>query len=194
MNDQPRIFYGCEFPIKDYYDGNLKREEIILQYAPLVIKISKRYYSPGAEKNDLIQSGCVGLIKAVDKYQNQCEFIAFAVKYITHEMSREVKKTWKICSLDNDIEESKKPEGIEDILDELPYEYAWLLRRLYDIPETIKNPKVRVVGNGKRTSLPIHCKGEWSISKIAKKLGWTNKRVIEVKDKILKYLKRKCEN
>lgn len=44
------------------------REELITRYLPLVYGISRRYCQRGEQLDDLIQVGCIGLIKAIDRF------------------------------------------------------------------------------------------------------------------------------
>jgi len=60
--------------------------EVILQYEGLIYKIAKRFYN--VELADLFQAGCIGLIKAKRKYNEdmQTDFISFAYMHIFGEM------------------------------------------------------------------------------------------------------------
>lgn len=44
------------------------RDELILRYLPLVYGISRRYCQRGEQLEDLVQVGCIGLIKAIDRF------------------------------------------------------------------------------------------------------------------------------
>jgi RNA polymerase sigma-B factor len=44
------------------------REELITRYLPLVYGISRRYCQRGEQLDDLVQVGCIGLIKAIDRF------------------------------------------------------------------------------------------------------------------------------
>lgn len=44
------------------------REELITRYLPLVYGISRRYCQRGEQFEDLVQVGCIGLIKAIDRF------------------------------------------------------------------------------------------------------------------------------
>ncbi len=44
------------------------RDELILRYLPLVYGVARRYCQRGEMLEDLVQVGCVGLIKAIDRF------------------------------------------------------------------------------------------------------------------------------
>ncbi|RKX49326.1 MAG: RNA polymerase subunit sigma-70, partial [Thermotoga sp.] len=62
-------------------------EMIIEKYYPMVLKISSKYYAPWAEKDDIVQNGLVGLIKAVFYYNKEKSgFTSFAWRSIEAEI------------------------------------------------------------------------------------------------------------
>jgi len=69
--------------IREYREeGNLRaRERLIQQYMPLVKSLARRHSMRGEQYEDLVQVGCIGLIKAVDRFDPQrcVEFGAFAI-------------------------------------------------------------------------------------------------------------------
>jgi RNA polymerase sigma-B factor len=44
------------------------RDELILRYIPLVYGVARRYCQRGEQLEDLVQVGCIGLIKAIDRF------------------------------------------------------------------------------------------------------------------------------
>ncbi len=44
------------------------RDELIVRYMPLVYGVSRRYSQRGEQLEDLVQVGCIGLIKAIDRF------------------------------------------------------------------------------------------------------------------------------
>ncbi len=46
------------------------REELIVRYMPLVYGVSHRYSQRGEQLEDLVQVGCIGLIKAIDRFDS----------------------------------------------------------------------------------------------------------------------------
>lgn len=56
--------------LRDYclFGDSKAREELITRYLPLVYGISRRYCQRGEQLDDLVQVGCIGLIKAIDRF------------------------------------------------------------------------------------------------------------------------------
>lgn len=67
-----------------------ERDEIISENIGLVHSIAKRFAGRGADYEDLFQSGCVGLIKAVDNFDESkgFAFSTYAVPVIMGEIKR----------------------------------------------------------------------------------------------------------
>lgn len=67
-----------------------ERDEMISENIGLVHSISKRFTGRGADYEDLFQSGCVGLIKAVDNFDESkgFAFSTYAVPVIMGEIKR----------------------------------------------------------------------------------------------------------
>ncbi len=66
------------------------REEVVKQNLPLVKYIVKRFSGRGAEYDDLFQYGCLGLLKAVDRFDPgyPVKFSTYAVPVIMGEIRR----------------------------------------------------------------------------------------------------------
>ena len=66
------------------------REEFIVNNLGLVHSIAKRFVNRGADYDDLFQAGCVGLIKAVDNFDESkgFAFSTYAVPVIIGEIKR----------------------------------------------------------------------------------------------------------
>ena len=92
----------------------MNEEKLIKQYELLIYKIAKRFYS--VELSDLYQAGCIGLIKAARRYNQEkgCNFMTFAYKYIFGEMyeltnkSRDVKLNKYYLKIFREIEIAKQ--------------------------------------------------------------------------------------
>lgn len=67
-----------------------KRDEMISENIGLVHSIANRFRSRGAEYDDLFQAGCLGLIKAVDNFDETkgFQFSTYAVPVIMGEIKR----------------------------------------------------------------------------------------------------------
>jgi RNA polymerase sigma-B factor len=87
--------------IREYReDGNLRaRDRLIQQYMPLVKSLARRHSMRGELYEDLVQVGCIGLIKAVDRFdpQRRVEFGAFAIPNVAGEIKRHLRdRGWPI--------------------------------------------------------------------------------------------------
>src|SRR5437764_5969774 len=87
--------------IREYREeGNLQaRERLIQQYMPLVRSLARRYSTRGEQYEDLVQVGCIGLIKAVDRFdlERRVELGAFAIPNVAGEIQRYIRdRGWPI--------------------------------------------------------------------------------------------------
>ena len=87
--------------LREYHErGNLRaRERLIQQYMPLVKSLARRYSMRGEQYEDLVQVGCIGLIKAVDRFdpERRAEFGAFAIPNVAGEIQRYLRdRGWPI--------------------------------------------------------------------------------------------------
>lgn len=66
------------------------REQIVMDNVGLIWSIVKRFTNRGYEAEDLFQIGCIGLIKAIDKFDVSYDvrFSTYAVPMITGEIKR----------------------------------------------------------------------------------------------------------
>lgn len=78
-------------------DGDLRaREQLIADLLPLTKRLAGRYRNSGESQEDLEQVACIGLIKAVDRYQPDVgPFVRYAVPNILGELRRHFRdKGW----------------------------------------------------------------------------------------------------
>lgn len=68
-------------------------DEIIKKYKPLVVSIARKYFLAGAEIEDLIQEGMIGLFKAVQNYNDgmDASFATFANLCISRQIISAIK-------------------------------------------------------------------------------------------------------
>ena len=66
------------------------REQLVLNNVGLVWSIVRRFSGRGCELEDLYQIGCIGLLKAIDKFnlEYDVKFSTYAVPMITGEIKR----------------------------------------------------------------------------------------------------------
>jgi RNA polymerase sigma-B factor len=84
------------------------REELITRYLPLVRSLARRFASRGQPIEDLIQVGCIGLIKAVDRFDldRGVELSTYATPTIMGEIKRYFRdKGWAV----------KVPRSLQDL-------------------------------------------------------------------------------
>lgn len=92
------------------------REEQIVQNIGLVHSIANRFRNRGVEYDDLFQAGCVGLIKAVDNFDESkgFAFSTYAVPVIMGEIRRIFRDGGPIKVSRSLKEKSIKVQGIRD--------------------------------------------------------------------------------
>jgi RNA polymerase sigma-B factor len=75
------------------------REALITMHLPLVRFLARRYANRGEPMDDLIQAGCIGLVKAVDRFDPErgLEFSTYAAPTILGEIRRHFRdRTWAV--------------------------------------------------------------------------------------------------
>lgn len=75
-------------------EGESSAAEILLKrYAGMVRSLSAKYFLQGAEKEDIVQEGQIGLLEAIHGYsaQKQCSFRSFAHLCVTRQIITAVK-------------------------------------------------------------------------------------------------------
>jgi len=94
------ISYECNSQLIDRYrEGDLKAlEDLIELNLPLVLSVSKPYFNRGIEQDDIIQTGCLGLMKAVLNYNKRynTQFSTYASYLIKGEIRRHIRDDWPI--------------------------------------------------------------------------------------------------
>jgi RNA polymerase sigma-B factor len=116
-------------------DGDLKaREQLIELYLPLVRSLARRYSYRGEQLEDLVQVGCIGLIKAIDRFdiERGVELTTYATPNIIGEIKRHFRdKGWAV----------RVPRGLQELnvrLSKLIEELTVRLERSPTIPELAK--------------------------------------------------------
>lgn len=118
-----------------HHDGDLKaREELIELYLPLVRSLARRYSYRGEQLEDLVQVGCIGLIKAIDRFdiERGVELTTYATPNIIGEIKRHFRdKGWAV----------RVPRGLQELnvrLSKLIEELTVQLERSPTIAELAK--------------------------------------------------------
>lgn len=77
--------------IQRVHEGDKEaREQIVEENMGLVFTIVRRFQGRGCEREDLVQIGCIGLLKAIDHFDSSFDvrFSTYAVPMITGEIKR----------------------------------------------------------------------------------------------------------
>src|SRR3954454_21346852 len=86
--------------LRYHRDGDLAaREELIERFVPLARQLPSRYKHAGEPYEDLVQVACVGLLKAVDRYEpaRGRGFVKYAVPTMLGELKRHFRdKGWSV--------------------------------------------------------------------------------------------------
>jgi RNA polymerase sigma-B factor len=96
--------------LRRYHEhGDLEaRERLIEQYLPLVRSLARRYSYRGEQLDDLVQVGCIGLIKAIDRFdvERGVELTTYATPNIIGEIKRHFRdKGWSV----------RVPRGLQEL-------------------------------------------------------------------------------
>jgi RNA polymerase sigma-B factor len=84
-----------------YYDEGdpVDRDIVVERYLPLALKLAGRYRATGEPFDDLFQVACLGLVKAIDRFDPErgAAFSSFAVPTILGELKRYFRdRTWAV--------------------------------------------------------------------------------------------------
>ena len=80
-------------------DSTVSRAALIEEFVPLARSLAWRFRTSRAPQEDLVQVACVGLVKAVDRFDPErgAKFISFAVPTIQGELRRYLRdRTWRL--------------------------------------------------------------------------------------------------
>ncbi len=124
--------------IKQYLEGNKKAgEKLIRSHLTLVDHIAGRYQGRGHDYEDLIQNGCVGLLKAIEKFDFEREKSLTTIAYIEikHEVVRQLNKNGKL---------TKIPDGTNDIIKKIK-KYKEVISQIQE--EMDRMPSIQEIAN-----------------------------------------------
>lgn len=125
--------------IAEYRNGNKAAlEQLIKQNQGLICRIASRYIRcyKGGDYDDLMQEGAIGLLQAVEKYdQDKGKFAAYAAYWIKNAMLKTMRRQVDTISLDEEIDDT---EGLtlgdtisdgsnisEQVIDKLTADNLW---------------------------------------------------------------------
>lgn len=87
----PLLQQNSNFLLKEYKEGRTElKEQIFNQNTPLVRSLVNRYKHTNADKEDLFQIGCIGLLKAIENFDLSfnVQFSTYAVPLILGEIKK----------------------------------------------------------------------------------------------------------
>jgi RNA polymerase sigma-B factor len=97
---QERRARDHELLVRYQRDGDLAaREELVLRFMPLARQLAGRYRGAGEQLDDLVQVACLGLLKAVDRFEPERGhvFTKYAVPTMLGELKRHFRdKGWSV--------------------------------------------------------------------------------------------------
>jgi RNA polymerase sigma-B factor len=97
---QERRVRDHELLVRYQRDGDLAaREELVLRFMPLARQLAGRYRGAGEQQDDLVQVACLGLLKAVDRFEPERGYVftKYAVPTMLGELKRHFRdKGWSV--------------------------------------------------------------------------------------------------
>jgi RNA polymerase sigma-B factor len=109
-------------------DGDLDaRRQLIERYMPLVRSLARRYAYRGEQFDDLVQIGCIGLIKAIDRFdiERGVELTTYATPNIIGEIKRHFRdKGWAV----------RVPRGLQELNAQISKELERMTPQLGRVP------------------------------------------------------------
>ncbi|MCD6450373.1 MAG: sigma-70 family RNA polymerase sigma factor [Thermotogaceae bacterium] len=168
---------------------------IVERYYPMVVKISSNYYAPWAETSDIIQSGLVGLIKAVYYFNpGKSKFSTFAWRSIDSEIKSFL--TYLNRKKNQILSDAMSVDGLSTSSEDEEAGYAFGTEEgisksalmWYIMEDVIKELK-----DIEKEIFSMWLNG-YSYTDISESLDVTNKKVDNTVQKVKRILKRKLGN
>ena len=185
----------------DAQNGDVAAEEaLIRKYSGLVISKTKAYFIMGADENDVMQEGMIGLMKAVRKYEpsKNASFGTFADVCITSQIIGAIRSADRIkhkalntsVSLSNPVEK-EGTEGItlEDTLRDSTANTPEEIAVLKDVTYYILNNGDNIFSDLEMKVISETIKG-YSYDQVAERLGKSRKQI----DNALQRAKKKVND
>lgn len=180
-------------------DGDLSAQELLIrQYKSFVRLKAKSYFLIGADKEDIIQEGMIGLFKAIRDFRSEKSpsFKAFAELCITRQMISAVKAATRMkhmplnscVSLDQPIYDEDSDQTLMDIVSsdyKSDPEQLWIS---HETVSTIESKMREVLSDFELKVLGAHMDGR-NYHEIAKDLDRHSKSI----DNAIQRIKRKLE-
>ena len=178
--------------------GNKESVEVLVnKYYPMVYKIAKKYYAPNAEREDIVQNGLVGVMKAIFYYkEGKSKFSSFVWRSVEAEImtfiSQSNRKKHMILNESTSIEEKIRDS------DNISYEET-LENKDYVQPQelVLRNKKSEFIKNLLKNSMKPeeiniiykYLQG-YSYKDISKLTGFNTKKIDNITQKAKRIIKK----
>lgn len=184
--------------------GDLDAEEILMRRYKSTVKIkAKMYYMAGADEDDIVQEGMIGLLKAIRQYdlEKEAAFGTFASLCVTRQIISAIRTAGRdkhkalntSVSLSDPLKDENSEITVEDTLITNTAENPETLLVLKDIAYYILHNGDNILSDFEMEVLNEVLKGK-DYDKIARKLGKNPKSIDNAmqrtKKKIVAYLWR----
>lgn len=182
--------------------GNLDAEEALMRKYKSAVKVrAKMYYMAGADEEDIVQEGMIGLLKAIRQYDvhKEASFGTFAGLCITRQMINAIRSAGRdkhkalntSVSLNNPVQDENEDIALMDTLETDMAENPETLLIIKDIVSYILHNGDHIFSGFEMQVLNEALQGN-DYEKIAKKLGKNVKSIDNAmqrnKKKIIHYL------
>ena len=199
LNHEEEMYY-----LQQYKEGSLQAKDILIEHnLRLVAHIVKKYQQPGRDMDDMLSVGTVGLIKAVNSFDDSKGKLAtYAAKCIENEilmLLRSEKKKSREVSLFEPIGTDKDGNDVSlidviEITEKEVYEKCELrqnMLKLHEIFDKVLNERERdIIFN----RYGLYGRTEVTQKQLAEKYGISRSYVSRIEKKALKKLKDGMEN
>lgn len=199
LNHEEEMHY-----LKQYKEGSLRAKEILIERnLRLVAHIVKKYQQPGRDMDDMISVGTVGLIKAVNSFdESKGKLATYAAKCIENEilmLLRSEKKKSREVSLFEPIGTDKDGNDVSlidiiEVSEKEVYEKCELrqnMLKLHQIFDKVLNEREKdIIFN----RYGLYGRTEVTQRQLAEKYGISRSYVSRIEKKALKKLKDGMEN
>lgn len=199
LNHEEEMHY-----LKQYKEGSLRAKEILIERnLRLVAHIVKKYQQPGRDMDDMISVGTVGLIKAVNSFdESKGKLATYAAKCIENEilmLLRSEKKKSREVSLLEPIGTDKDGNDVSlidiiEVSEKEVYEKCELrqnMLKLHQIFDKVLNEREKdIIFN----RYGLYGRTEVTQRQLAEKYGISRSYVSRIEKKALKKLKDGMEN
>jgi RNA polymerase sigma-B factor len=107
--------------LRAYHEGGDRtaRESLVRLHMPLVEQIARRYSHGGAQQDDLVQAGSIGLLNAIDRFDPERgpDLTAYAIPNIRGEIRRYLRDTGSLVRVPRRLQEvSARARAVQDEL------------------------------------------------------------------------------